>query len=124
VLVLNDDDNDDDGHADAWPVLEQDEVDVEGYHTCVGTAFLGAQRAERDSEVVRRLKAAGCVLLAKLNMHEIGAVVDDKCCVDVLNECGRGRCVWIERGCWSRAEPVQYSPRHRREQLWLCGSGE
>lgn len=57
---------------DGVPVAIKDEMDVEGYPTTVGTSFLGRQPATADAEGVRRLKAAGAVVLGKANMHELG----------------------------------------------------
>lgn len=57
---------------DGVPVVIKDEVDVAGYHTTVGTAFLGKTPAEHDAEVVARLRNAGAIIVGKANMHEIG----------------------------------------------------
>jgi Asp-tRNA(Asn)/Glu-tRNA(Gln) amidotransferase A subunit family amidase len=57
---------------DGVPVAVKDEVDMKPYPTSVGTAFLGAKPAERDSTVVARMRAAGALLIGKANMHEIG----------------------------------------------------
>jgi Asp-tRNA(Asn)/Glu-tRNA(Gln) amidotransferase A subunit family amidase len=57
---------------DGVPVLVKDEVDVKGYHTTVGTAFLGKAPAIEDATAVARFRAAGALLLGKTNMHEIG----------------------------------------------------
>jgi Asp-tRNA(Asn)/Glu-tRNA(Gln) amidotransferase A subunit family amidase len=64
------------GHAlgvfDGVPVGVKDEVDMIGYRTTAGTAFLGRQPATTDSTVVARMRAAGALLIGKTNMHEIG----------------------------------------------------
>ncbi len=60
------------GPLDGVPVAVKDELDVVGYGTTVGTAFLGTSPATVDAEVVARLRAAGAVILGKANMHEIG----------------------------------------------------
>ncbi len=60
------------GPLDGVPVGVKDEVDQLGYPTTVGTRFLGVAPATTDSTVVARLRAAGAVLIGKLNMHEIG----------------------------------------------------
>lgn len=57
---------------DGVPVIIKDELDVIGYHTTVGTSFLGKTRAEQDAEVVARLRNAGALIVGKANMHEIG----------------------------------------------------
>ncbi|MFN2215770.1 MAG: amidase [Anaerolineales bacterium] len=57
---------------DGIPVAVKDEVEMRGYPTSVGTAFLGISPALEDSTVVARLRAAGALLIGKTNMHEIG----------------------------------------------------
>ncbi|MBI9045951.1 MAG: amidase [Anaerolineaceae bacterium] len=54
------------------PVAIKDEVDLLPYPTTVGTRFLGAQPALKDSYISSRLRAAGALLVGKTNMHEIG----------------------------------------------------
>jgi Asp-tRNA(Asn)/Glu-tRNA(Gln) amidotransferase A subunit family amidase len=54
------------------PVGVKDEVDMVPYPTTVGTKFMGAQPALRDSRVVACLRDAGALLVGKTNMHEIG----------------------------------------------------
>ena len=54
------------------PLAIKDEIDQVPYPTTVGTKFLGAQPAAKDSHVAIRLRAAGAVLVGKTNMHEIG----------------------------------------------------
>lgn len=60
------------GPLDGVPVAIKDELDQAGYPTTVGTRFLGTTPAETDATPVARLRAAGALLLGKLNMHEIG----------------------------------------------------
>lgn len=60
------------GPLDGVPVAVKDELDVLGYGTTVGTAFLGKSPAREDATVVARLRAAGALILGKTNMHEIG----------------------------------------------------
>jgi len=57
---------------DGVPVAIKDEVDQTPYPTTVGTSFLGNRPAREDATVVSRLRAAGCLLIGKTNMHEIG----------------------------------------------------
>ncbi|MDC3960269.1 amidase [Polyangium jinanense] len=59
------------GPLDGVPVSVKDELDVEGYHTTVGTRFLKLRPSE-DATTVRRLRSAGALILGKVNMHEIG----------------------------------------------------
>ena len=60
------------GPLDGVPVGVKDELDQAGYPTTVGTSFMGSAAATEDASVVARLRAAGAVLIGKLNMHEIG----------------------------------------------------
>jgi Asp-tRNA(Asn)/Glu-tRNA(Gln) amidotransferase A subunit family amidase len=60
------------GIFDGVPVGVKDEVDLIGYPTTAGTAFLGRQAATMDATVVARMRAAGALLIGKTNMHEIG----------------------------------------------------
>jgi Asp-tRNA(Asn)/Glu-tRNA(Gln) amidotransferase A subunit family amidase len=57
---------------DGVPVAVKDELDLRGYPTTVGTAFLGREPVSEDAEVVSRLRRAGALLVGKANMHEIG----------------------------------------------------
>jgi Asp-tRNA(Asn)/Glu-tRNA(Gln) amidotransferase A subunit family amidase len=57
---------------DGVPVAIKDEIDQRPYPTTVGTSFLGNSPATEDATVVNRLRAAGCLLIGKTNMHEIG----------------------------------------------------
>ncbi|MRG93156.1 amidase [Polyangium spumosum] len=59
------------GPLDGVPVSIKDELDVEGYHTTVGTRIF-RDRAGEDATTVRRLREAGALILGKVNMHEIG----------------------------------------------------
>lgn len=60
------------GPLDGVPVGVKDELDQAGFHTRVGTRFLGETPAASDATAVARLRAAGALLFGKLNMHEIG----------------------------------------------------
>jgi Asp-tRNA(Asn)/Glu-tRNA(Gln) amidotransferase A subunit family amidase len=57
---------------DGVPVAIKDEYDVRGYPTTRGTAFLGATPATADALTVARLRDAGCVILGKTNLSELG----------------------------------------------------
>jgi amidase len=52
------------------PVAVKDNVDVAGVPTRRGSAATQAQPARRDDELVRRLRAAGCVVIGKTQMPE------------------------------------------------------
>ena len=67
------------GPLDGVPVAIKDLLDLEGIPTTNGMEFLRNRVASSDAEVTRRLKAAGAVLLGKLNMHEgaLGASNDN-----------------------------------------------
>ncbi|MCJ7622316.1 MAG: amidase [Anaerolineaceae bacterium] len=57
---------------DGVPVAIKDEVDMVPYPTTVGTAIYQDHKAQVDSTVVARLRAAGALLIGKANMHEFG----------------------------------------------------
>lgn len=64
-------------NRDAWkgplhgiPVAVKDLLDTAGVRTTAASALFKDRVPQQDAEVVRRLKAAGAVLLGKLNMHE------------------------------------------------------
>src|SRR5207302_1382395 len=52
------------------PIALKDLFDTAGVRTTAASALFKDRVPEQDAEVVRRLKAAGAVLLGKLNMHE------------------------------------------------------
>lgn len=52
------------------PIALKDDVDVAGHVTAVGTSAHGPAK-EHDAEVVRRLRAAGAVILGKTNVPEL-----------------------------------------------------
>ena len=52
------------------PVAVKDNVDVAGEITASGTAAFD-ERASADAELVRRLRAAGCVILGKTTLPEL-----------------------------------------------------
>jgi amidase len=53
------------------PVAVKDELDIGGEVTSLGTGAI-VERAARDSEVVRRLRAAGAIVIGKTTMPELG----------------------------------------------------
>ena len=52
------------------PIALKDLVDTAGVRTTAGSAVFKERVPTADAEITRRLKAAGAVLLGKLNMHE------------------------------------------------------
>lgn len=64
---------------DGIPVAIKDNMDIAGLPTSNGIGGPAYRKPERDSEVVRRLRAAGAIVLGKLNMHEgaLGATNDN-----------------------------------------------
>ncbi len=67
------------GPLDGVPLALKDLIDVAGVATTNGMEILRHAIAVEDAEVTRRLKAAGAVLLGKLNMHEgaLGMTTDN-----------------------------------------------
>src|SRR5271165_204931 len=54
------------------PIAVKDEIDVAGELTTYGTSAYGGP-AREDAEIVRRLRAAGAVVIGKTHMPELGA---------------------------------------------------
>jgi amidase len=54
------------------PIAVKDEIDVAGEVTTYGTSAYGAP-AREDAEIVRRLRAAGALVIGKTHMPELGA---------------------------------------------------
>jgi aspartyl-tRNA(Asn)/glutamyl-tRNA(Gln) amidotransferase subunit A len=52
------------------PIALKDNIDTAGVRTTAASALYADRVPAQDAEVVRRLRAAGAVLLGKLNMHE------------------------------------------------------
>ena len=67
------------GALDGIPIALKDNIDVAGVPTTNGMGAQGSKTAARDAEVTRRLRAAGAVILGKLNMHEgaLGGTTDN-----------------------------------------------
>ena len=55
------------------PIGIKDSIDIAGVRTTAGSAVYEYNFPAEDAEVVRRLKAAGAVLIGKCNMHEFDA---------------------------------------------------
>mgnify|MGYP002654222482 CR=1 FL=1 len=55
------------------PVLMKDNFDTGDMPTTAGSLALANSQPARDAEVVRRVREAGAVLIAKANMHELAA---------------------------------------------------
>jgi aspartyl-tRNA(Asn)/glutamyl-tRNA(Gln) amidotransferase subunit A len=67
------------GPLDGVPIAIKDNIDVAGVPTSNGFGGAPWRVPMQDAEVVRRLRAAGAVILGKLNMHEgaLGATNDN-----------------------------------------------
>ena len=67
------------GPLDGLTLAVKDNIDVAGLPTTAGMATRRGRIAVQDAFVVQRLRAAGMVLLGKLNMHEaaLGATTDN-----------------------------------------------
>lgn len=67
------------GPLDGVPVAVKDNIDIAGMVTTSGSAHDFGGPAKTDAGVVARLRAAGALLLGKLNMHEgaLGATTDN-----------------------------------------------
>ena len=53
------------------PIAVKDLLDTAGIRTTAASALFKDRVPAEDAEVVRRLRAAGAILLGKLNMHEL-----------------------------------------------------
>lgn len=58
------------GPLDGVPLLLKDNIDVDGVVTTAGSYALVDNKAAKDSEVARRLRAAGVVFLGKANLSQ------------------------------------------------------
>ena len=61
------------GGPDGLPVVVKDLFDVVGLPTTGGCAAYFDRVAERDAAIVAALRAAGAIIVAKTNQHELGA---------------------------------------------------
>jgi len=52
------------------PIALKDDIDTAGIRTTAASAVFDDRVPAEDAEVARRLKAAGAILLGKLNLHE------------------------------------------------------
>ncbi len=79
------------GPLDGVVMALKDNIDVVGMPCTAGTAAYAQRMPERDAQLYQRLRAAGMVLLGKLNMHEaaLGATTDNPVygrCMNPLRE--------------------------------------
>jgi aspartyl-tRNA(Asn)/glutamyl-tRNA(Gln) amidotransferase subunit A len=67
------------GALDGAPIAIKDNIDVAGLPTTAGVGAWRGRMATQDADCVARLKAAGAIILGKLNMHEaaLGATNDN-----------------------------------------------
>lgn len=57
------------------PIVYKDNIDTAGIATTRGSQFFRSRVATEDAQVVRKLQAAGAVLIGKANMNEVAAGV-------------------------------------------------
>ena len=121
------------GRLDGIPIAVKDNVDVAGIPTSNGFGGPPYRIPDKDSEVVRRLRAAGAVILGKLNMHEgaLGSTNDNPHFGRATNPHrvraltgwvkwrigSSGRCRTVLRGPWIRYRRVR---SHTSILLWGC----
>ncbi|HWP05312.1 MAG TPA: amidase [Polyangiaceae bacterium] len=60
------------GALDGVPIVVKEEMDVAGYATRLGTAFMSRELAPRDAVLVARLAAAGAIVIGQTPMTEYG----------------------------------------------------
>ncbi|NJD57860.1 MAG: amidase, partial [Anaerolineae bacterium] len=60
------------------PLGLKDLFETEGIRTTAGSTFFSEYFPKADAAVVQKLKGAGCVLVGKLNMHEIALGVTNE----------------------------------------------
>jgi Asp-tRNA(Asn)/Glu-tRNA(Gln) amidotransferase A subunit family amidase len=82
-----------DEHGDGPAVAVKDLVDVAGMVTTGGGRILPERPATRDATVVKRVRAAGCVVVGKTNLHEwaYGSTSQNPHFGSVLNPADPGR---------------------------------
>src|SRR5579862_485319 len=67
------------------PVSLKDNIATAGIRTTAGSRLFGDRVPGRDAAVVRRLREAGAVVIAKANLHELACGADDAGFGDVAN---------------------------------------
>jgi aspartyl-tRNA(Asn)/glutamyl-tRNA(Gln) amidotransferase subunit A len=80
---------DDAGPLAGVPIAIKDLFDVQGWETTGCCAAFKGRVAANDSEVVRRLRDAGAIVLGKTNQHELAAGA-----TNVVSACGPTRNPW------------------------------
>lgn len=60
------------GALHGLPVAIKDNIDTRGVRTTAASALFADRTPEADAEVVRRLRAAGAIVIGKTNMQEFG----------------------------------------------------
>jgi aspartyl-tRNA(Asn)/glutamyl-tRNA(Gln) amidotransferase subunit A len=67
------------GPLDGLPIAVKDNIDVAGVRATRGSRFFADRVPEEDAEVIRRLRAAGAVVIGKATLHEFayGATTDN-----------------------------------------------
>jgi Asp-tRNA(Asn)/Glu-tRNA(Gln) amidotransferase A subunit family amidase len=66
------------GPLEGLPVLLKDNVDVAGMASTAGSIALEHSVPDRDATIVRKLRAAGAVILGKVNLTEFAAFVSNE----------------------------------------------
>jgi aspartyl-tRNA(Asn)/glutamyl-tRNA(Gln) amidotransferase subunit A len=81
------------GHLHGIPVGVKDIVDTKAVRTTMGSDFFRTHVPDADAEVVRRIRAAGAVVVGKLHTHEFayGPTGDTSCFGPVRNSCDPDR---------------------------------
>ena len=103
------------GKLDGIPVALKDNIDVTGIPTSNGFGGSPYRVPAADAEIVRRLRAAGAIILGKLNMHE-GAL-----CATTDNP-HHGRTVNPHRAGHSPGGSSGGAGNSRRRRPLLCGA--
>ena len=67
------------------PISLKDNIATAGTRTTAGSQLFGNRVPSRDATVVRRLREAGAVVIAKANLHELACGADDAGFGDVAN---------------------------------------